>query len=246
MLSQGRLRARSPIPESESTSQRAAYKGELSPLLCYHKIRECFIRELVIFCPFSSVWASWIWQRRLVGQVCLEATTLSQHHLLPCDWSVPSAATSCLPVKPWEELSALRPWIQKFSCLAPSFPRSHPVSGSLWASLWNPFQNLDVMAGVLLHLFGHRKNQNAYGSPRTLQAMRSKTWLRCTQLCHGSHSALSREKSQPLQEPRRHSLPCSSTLNARSCSLALGRPITKYCFSTCCTKSFLKAAGEAR
>lgn len=119
MLSQGRLRARSPIPESESTSQRAAYKGELSPLLCYHKIRECFIRELVIFCPFSSVWASWIWQRRLVGQVCLEATTLSQHHLLPCDWSVPSAATSCLPVKPWEELSALRPWIQKFSCLAP-------------------------------------------------------------------------------------------------------------------------------
>lgn len=35
-----------------------------------------------------------------------------------------------------------------------------------------------------------------------------------------------------------------SRLNASSCSLALGHSITKYCFSTCYTKSFLKAAGE--
>lgn len=47
-----------------------------------------------------------------------------------------------------------------------------------------------------------------------------------------------------LQNPgviSRHVLSC---LNASSCSLALGHSITKYCFSTCYTKSFLKAAGE--
>lgn len=54
-----------------------------------------------------------------------------------------------------------------------------------------------------------------------------------------------RRKTSTRQEPRRHSPPCSSTLNASSCSLTLGHSITKYCFSTCCTKSFLKAAGEA-
>ena len=35
-----------------------------------------------------------------------------------------------------------------------------------------------------------------------------------------------------------------SRLNAPSCSLALGHSITKYCFSTCYTKRFLKAAGR--
>ena len=47
-----------------------------------------------------------------------------------------------------------------------------------------------------------------------------------------------------LQNPEVISHRVLSCLNASSCSLALGRSITKYCFSTCYTKSFLKAAGE--
>lgn len=51
-------------------------------------------------------------------------------------------------------------------------------------------------------------------------------------------------KTSATEEPRRHFPPCPFTLNASSCSLALGHSITKYCFSTCCTKSFQKAAGR--
>lgn len=79
---------------------------------------------------------------------------------------------------------------------------------------------------------------------RTFQSMGYKKWLCCTQLCHRLYSALSRERPQPLEEPRCHFPSCPFTLNASSCSLALGHSITKYCFSTHCTKGFLKAAGR--
>lgn len=47
-----------------------------------------------------------------------------------------------------------------------------------------------------------------------------------------------------LQKPDVISQHVLSRLNAPSCSLALGHSITKYCFSTCDTKRFLKAAGR--
>lgn len=80
--------------------------------------------------------------------------------------------------------------------------------------------------------------------PWDIKKKKEKKWLCCTQPCHGLYLALSWERPRPLEKPRRHFPSCSFMLNASSCSLALGHSITKYCFSTRCTKSFLEAAGE--
>lgn len=73
---------------------------------------------------------------------------------------------------------------------------------------------------------------------------KKKKRLCSTQLSWAVLFSFVERKTSTTSEPRRHFPSCSFTLNAYSCSLALGHSITKYCFSTHCTKSFLKAAGR--
>ena len=110
------------------------------------------------------------------------------------------------------------------------------------------------MLRVLLNLFGQEKNQNActfysfhsknisglgiyYKKKKKNGCAVPNSVIGCIQL--GPEKDLTH-----WQKPDVISQHVLSRLNAPSCSLALGHSVTKYCFSTCYTKRFLKAAGR--
>lgn len=163
-------------------------------------------------------------QRPLVGLMALERIALPQpwvsplqnwRHVLPRE---PFLLHQPLRLFSQSSLSLEENHPQALGCRSShpfplstvTCPRGRPVGTSLRSS-----SNLDLVLSPLLNFFGQQKTQHAwafYGfHSKTLSVPGiQKPAVLCPALCW-LHSALARERSQPLAGPRRHFPSCSFT-----------------------------------